>query len=111
MTRTFIKRRTEKNKQLVSAEVELGKKLFKQRCKRSEVSGNPLGDDYDHVFASHVLAKGPYPKFRLYHKNIMLMTYIEHHQWEFEHHKIKDLPEWQWVFQLKDLLKQEYYRK
>lgn len=104
-------RRTAKNKQMVVSEVELGKSLYISRAKRSEVSGNPLGDDYDHVFASHILAKGPYPKFRLYYKNIVLMTYIEHHQWEFEQYKIKDKPEWQWVFQLKDLLKQEYYQK
>lgn len=106
-----MKRRTTKNKDLVASEVTLGKLLYNKRGRRSEVSGNPLGDQYDHVYASHILAKGPYPKFRLYPKNIVLMTYIEHHQWEFEHHKIKDLPEWDWVFKLRDLLKQEYYQK
>jgi hypothetical protein len=111
MTRAFIRRRTPKNKTMVADEVLLGKHLFLARGKRSEVSGNPLGDNYDHVFASHILAKGAYPKFRHYYKNIVLMTYIEHHRWEFEGHKIKDLPEWKWVFQLKDLLKREYYQK
>lgn len=111
MTRANIKRRTSKNRTLVDKEVALGRKLFEQRCKRSEVSGNPLGDDYDHVFASHILAKGAYPKFRLYSKNIVLMTYMEHYLWEFHQYKIKNSPEWQWVFLLKDLLKQEYYRK
>lgn len=92
-------------------EVILGKSIFLSRGKRSEVSGSPLGDEYDHVFASHVLAKGAYPKFRHYSKNFVLMTYIEHHKWEFEQHKIKDDPEWQWVFKLKELLKREYYQK
>jgi hypothetical protein len=111
MTKAFIKRRSPKNKLAVVEEVLLGKRLFITRGKRSEVSGNPLGNEYDHVFASHILAKGAYPKFRHYCKNIVLMTYIEHYQWEFEQHKIKDSPEWQWLFQLKQLLKEEYYKK
>lgn len=111
MTQAFIKRRTKKNRDLVATEVELCKHLYNSRGRRSEISGNPLGDQYDHVYASHILSKGAYPKFRLYSKNIALMTYIEHHQWEFEQHKIKNLPEWQWLFKLKDLLKREYYKK
>lgn len=111
MTRKYIKRRSAKNRITVNNEVGLGRQLFHSRQKRSEIDGNPLGNDYDHVFASHILAKGAYPKFRLYYKNIVLMTYMEHHRWEFEQHKIKDLPEWQWVFQLKELLKREYYKK
>ena len=105
-----MKRRTEKNKKLVSEEVALGKRLFESRRKRSEISGNPLGYEYDHVFASHVLPKGAYPKFRLYHKNIVLMSFDEHRAWEHYRHTIKDRPEWGWVFQLQDLLRQEYYR-
>lgn len=87
----------------------MGRLLFQQRHKRSEVSGIFLGEQYDHVFCSHVLSKGAYPRLRLYPKNIILMTYIEHHQWEFEQHKIKDDPDWRWIFQLQQLLIQEYY--
>ena len=103
-----MRRRSDKGKRLVQQEVALGKQLFISRGKRSEISGVYLGDDYDHVFASHILTKGASPKFRCYHKNIVLMTYIEHHQWEFERHTLRGLPEWQWVFQLFELLQQEY---
>lgn len=89
----------------------MGQQLFSSRYKRSEVSGIYLGDQYDHVFCSHVLSKGAYPRLRLYPKNIVLMTWAEHNLWEFSQHKIKDNPLWQWVFQLQQLLIQEYYHK
>lgn len=92
-------------------ELEMGQRLFNERHKRSEVSGIFLGEDYDHCFCSHVLSKGAYPRLRLYPKNIILMGRTEHNQWEFEQHKIKDDPKWQWVFQLQQLLIQEYYHK
>jgi hypothetical protein len=96
----------------VQQELQLGQKVFKLRCGRSEITGNPLTYEniYCHVWCSHVLAKGPYPKFRLYSKNIVLMSAEEHHLWEFHQHKIQDKPEWQWVFKLQELLKQEYYQ-
>lgn len=75
------------------------------------MSGRFLGYDYDHVFASHVLSKGAYPKMRLYPKNIVLMTFEEHNKWEFEKHKLRGLPEWEWVFKLEELLRSEYYQK
>jgi hypothetical protein len=106
-----MRRRSEKNKQLVSQEVALGKRLFESRGKRSEISGNPLGYEYDHVFASHVLPKGAYPKFRLYNKNIVLMSFEEHRAWEHYRHTIKDRPEWAWVFILHEFLLREYYQK
>lgn len=86
-------------------------KLFAIRGMRSEISGTPLGPDYRHIYCSHILAKGPYPSFRLYHKNIVLKTPEEHHLWETQSHKLKNLPEWEWVFKLQELLKQEYYQR
>lgn len=104
----MIRRRSTKNKKLVAEELALGERLFNSRGMRSEVSGVYLGSCYDHCFASHILTKGASPKFRLYHKNIVLMTWEEHHMWEFQRHQLIGRPEWKWVFQLYDLLRQEY---
>lgn len=106
-----MQRRTSKNKALVADEVALGKLLFNARGMRSEVSGQELGLFYDHSFCSHLLTKAAYPKFRLYPKNLVLKTFEEHHAWETIPHKLKHLPEWEWVFKLHELLKQEYYRR
>jgi hypothetical protein len=88
-------------------------KKDKDGNRHSEVSNIPLhyffGPRMFFVF-SHILAKGPYPGFRHYKKNIVLMTWNEHQLWEFHTHKIKDDPKWKWVFDLKDELKQEYYQ-
>jgi hypothetical protein len=106
-----VLRRTAKNKSIVAEEVALGKKIFYERGQRSEINGEFLGDDYSHVFASHVLSKGAYPGFRLNPKNIVLKTYEQHQAWEFSKHKLRGLPEWEWVFKLEELLRQEYYRR
>lgn len=68
----------------------------------------PLGDDAYPYHFSHVLPKGKYPHFRLYDRNIVLMTYDQHFLWGNARHKIKDDPEWQPVFMLEAELKKEY---
>jgi hypothetical protein len=105
----MIRRRSDKNKSIVREEVSLGEKLFYSRGQRSEISGKFLGHDYSHVFASHLHTKAAMPALRLVSKNIVLMTFEEHQMWEFERHKLYNLPEWEWVFKLFALLKQDYY--
>jgi hypothetical protein len=106
-----MQRRTSKNRALITEEVNLGKHLFNARGMRSEISGQELGLFYDHSFCSHLLTKAAYPKFRLYPKNLVLKTFEEHRAWETTSHKLKNLREWEWVFKLHELLKQEYYRR
>jgi hypothetical protein len=106
-----MQRRTAKNKALVADEVALGRYLFNARGMRSEVSGCELGFDYNHIYCSHLLTKAAYPKFRLYPKNMVFKTPDEHRMWENASHKLKHLPEWEWVFKLHELLKQEYYQR
>jgi hypothetical protein len=105
-----IKRRTAKNKAVVAEEVALGKKLFFERGQRSEINGEYLGDEYSHVFASHILSKGAYPAFRLYPKNIVIKSFDQHRAWENSKHKLRGLPQWEWVFKLEEQLRQEYYQ-
>jgi hypothetical protein len=104
-----MKRRTPKNQAIVREEVALGERLYNSRGRRSEISGVYLGDHYSHVFASHVHTKAAQPALRLVSKNIVLMTPQEHILWENHKHELRGLPEWDWVFNLWDLLNQEYY--
>lgn len=84
--------------------------IWETRPHLSEVSLSPLpfvfGKHMFFVF-SHVLAKGPYPRFRHYNKNVVLMTLAEHTAWEFGD---RSDPQLSWVVTLEDTLKQEYYQ-
>ena len=42
--------------------------------------------------------KGLYKKYRLNKENIVLKTVDEHYQWGNQRHKLKNKPEWQWIF-------------
>ena len=72
------------NDKVVSGELELFNIIWEERDHKSFLSNRPLGvypggPLYVNVFA-HVLAKGKakYPKFKLYSKNIILLTPEEH---------------------------------
>lgn len=88
---------------------ELFLEIWNERDHVSGVSGKPLFG-FSFTYFSHVLPKGKnqYPKFKLYKKNIMLKTWEEHELWEHHQYKLKDLPEWQHVFKLKEELINEY---
>lgn len=100
-----IKPRSEKNKAIVAQELLMFKQIWDERPHFCEVSGKPIRFFHPACF-SHVLAKGAYPKFRLYKKNIVLCLYEWHHKWEFETRKI---PELSWIETLESALKTEYY--
>lgn len=105
-----MQKRTKKNQSLVKDELSLGERLWNQRGRMSEISGQPLGDHYSHFFAAHVLAKGAYGRFRLNPKNIVLMTPEEHMLFDQRTDKAKQMPEFEWVFKLLEVLKAEYNR-
>lgn len=93
-----------------TGELALYEKIIQVRGPFSQISGKEL-IGFDVRWFSHILTKGAYPRFRLKEENILLKTPDEHFKWEFEAHKLRNLPEWKWVFELKEKLKQEYYAK
>lgn len=99
---TIIRRRKKP-----TGELDAFKSIYEERGPYSQISGQYI--NFDIRCFSHVLTKGAYPAFRLYKKNIILKTPEEHHRWETQRHKLKELPEWKWFFELEQELKQEYY--
>lgn len=93
-------------------ELELFKKIIQDRGYKSEISDKPLfreGHPQFHWQFAHVLAKGTFKKFKFYEKNIVLMTPEEHYL--FDSGSTINLPEYSWVHELRQELKQEYYKK
>lgn len=91
-----------------SGELEVFKKLWKERGPYSQISDKHLGDELKPIFFSHLLPKSIYGKMRLDPRNIVLKTPEEHDLYEHHKSKIRDLPEWKWVFELAEELRSEY---
>ena len=101
-----------------TGELSFFEKIFRQREKVCFVTGLPLEpkefyvrtNTFHHLF-HHVLGKGPYPSFRLYEKNIIMILPEVHHNIETK--ALSDLvkihPGYQKVIDLKETLKSEYY--
>jgi len=95
------------------SELDIYNEIWSERVHRSEVSGEPLppkGHKLWHWCFSHILPKGSYGKFKYDKRNIILKTPSEHILYENHKHKIRHLPEWKWVFELEEALKQEYFQ-
>lgn len=105
------KRKPLQRRRKSTGEAEVYKEIIQERGPFSQISGKELYGDLNSWWFSHVLSKGAYPAFRLYKKNIILKTPEEHHLWETQKHKLRELPEWKWVFDLEEELKQEYYAR
>jgi hypothetical protein len=82
--------------------------IWDERKHFSEVGGEFLGHEPKTFFFSHILTKGAYPRFRHNKKNILLMSFEEHQEWEFTDRKD---PKWDKVKQLAEELRSEYYEK
>lgn len=102
-----IKHRSEKGKEIVKQELLLFQKIFNERPHFCEVTGKRIFE-FNVCCFSHVLAKGAYPKFRLYEKNIVFCLPDKHFEWEFKTRKTLELS---WIETLESALKTEYYRK
>ena len=92
-----------------TGELILFNSIWETREKKSFVSGQYLGEDMDVKFMAHVLSKGKYSKFRLYDKNIVLLTFDEH--FALDHglkSKLRLDPAWDKFWDLEDVLKKEY---
>lgn len=90
-----------------TGEKAIFEEIWNERPHRSYVSGKPI-KSFSVANFSHILSKKQFPRFRLNKDNIVLKTFEEHQKWEFEKYKLKDLPEWQKIFELEEKLKQQY---
>lgn len=77
-----IKKRSSKGSKIASEDSKFFKEIWEERPHKSEISGKPLRT-YSPTYMSHILTKGAYPKARHWKENIMLMTFLEHQEWEF----------------------------
>lgn len=93
-----------------TGELQLFKEIWNERPHYSQVSGKRL-NGFNVGYFSHILTKAAYPSYRLDKQNIVLKTLEEHHLWETQRHKLTELPEWKWVFELEETLIRKYYQK
>lgn len=93
-----------------TGELPFFRRIVTKRGSKSEISG----DDIPDITVSsmmHVLAKGQnqYPRFKLYEKNILIVTREEHREWDQgSREALRTMPEWNFVFALEEDLKEEY---
>lgn len=119
-TQPKVKKTTKKPQYKASGERTLFDSIWSTRKRVSFVSGQEL-DKYNalglylNMFA-HVLSKAQnkYPKFKLYDKNIVLLTPDEHYLLDFgtneqrEKYAQENDCSWQPLYDLRDYLKEEY---
>lgn len=101
-----IPKKSKKQERISKEDEVFFKQIWATRPHYSEVSGDFLGDEYNPCFFSHILTKAAYPRFRHYEKNICLMTWHEHNEWEFTERKD---PKWNELRDEAEELIIEYY--
>ena len=112
--RTPLKRSKYVYKRKATGERTLFEAIWATRAHVSFLDGKPLGDDAYAWYFAHVLrkAKGHYPKFKLYDKNIILLTRSQHDLFDQNVRNPELLiakdSRWQKVFDLRDQLLEEY---
>lgn len=79
--------------------------IWNSRPHVCEVSGERIKDFNVSCFM-HILSKKAYPKFRLYDKNILLVTPEVHHRYDCG---ARSAPEFEKVRELHDNLINQYY--
>lgn len=103
-----ITKKTEKQKKVTEDDITFFKEIWAEREHRCQVNKVHLGDEFNVCFFSHILTKGSYPKFRYYKKNLILMSFQAHQEWEFTDRKH---PKWNPFRDLAEELIIEYYKK
>lgn len=112
--RTPLKRTKLNYKRKPTGERALFEAIWASRARVSFLDNKKLGDDAYAWFFAHVLrkAKGHYPDFKLYDKNIILLTRSQHEKYDNNVRSpellIEKDPRWQKVFDLRDQLLKEY---
>lgn len=105
-----IKKTPIKQKKTVTGESAMFNEIIQDRFPKSFVSGDKI-DNPNFFNCDHVLTKQNYPEFRLYKRNVVLLTEQEHldrHSLGKEELLKKDA-RWQKYFDFYDELKEEYY--
>lgn len=111
--RIALKRSPIKYVKVPTGEKEVFRGIWNSRPHKSEINGEPIYQARAGNFI-HVIPKGQgkFPKFKLYAKNIILGTEAQHHLYDNgSHEELRKLPEWKWVFELRDKLIEEYKQK
>lgn len=103
-----IPKKSKKQKKITEADLKLYWEIWEEREHFCEVSRNYLGEEFNIVFFSHILTKASYPRFRHYKKNILLMSFKTHQEWEFGDRKDQ---KWNPVRDLEEELIIEYYNQ
>ncbi len=90
-----------------TGEAKVFRDILEKRGPYSQISGEYLGEGFNPWWFSHCVPKSIAPELRLDERNIILKTPEEHILYENHKHKIRHLPEWEWVFELEEKLKRE----
>jgi len=103
-----MKKTTKKGRANIKQDKEFYKKIWEYRYHICVNCDKPLREPNLWNFA-HVLAKGAYPKFRHYERNIILLCWECHVKLDCEDKTTMRC--WMWLEGLTQELKQEYFKK
>lgn len=92
-----------------TGQLNLFQKLYEERGPYSQISGQYV--NFHPACFSHILSKQAYKSLELEPENIVIKTIEEHNLWHNNYDRLKFLPEWQWVLDLEQKLKQKYYQQ
>lgn len=89
--------------------------IMQNRPWYSEIDGAPLheyldGGSQQSWCFMHLIAKGGYQRFKLYHKNVILVTPLQHQEYDHVTHEAANDPLFKWVFESADVLRREYHQ-
>ena len=93
-----------------TGELAMFQEIWNERPHESFINKEPIYEFDVNCFA-HVIAKaeGRFPKFKLYKKCVVLITRDQHYQWDNGiREDLKELHEWDKMFELEAELKKEY---
>jgi len=94
-----------------TGEIVLFRQIYTERRGKCEITGAKL--EFHPIHFLHILAKGPYPKFRLRKDNIIMAITEIHHLYDggSREYLLSMYPKAAIIYDKKDRLKMEYYQK
>ena len=78
-----IKKISRKGKETIKKDNEFYSKIWKKCNGKCEECNKDLGITFNKSYISHILSKGAYPSLRHNEKNINVLCFECHQQWEF----------------------------
>lgn len=94
-----------------TGELDVFIEIWNERPNFSQVSGKPIAVFSVWCFA-HILSKGAYPAYRLDKRNIYLVLPEEHVLYDTgDRGALEDDPQWKELFEIKQMLVEEHYKK